>query len=784
MKSKPNSTWNWPIAALTILLVYSTAARLSITGWTPGLWIVEGLSVFGTLLGLALGMSKFQKSSMRWLAAGYSIMIIPWAVSRLIQDETTAVGQLSSLMGRLGSASAAMWRGAPVADSLFFVTLMSVLFWFIAVFSGYQVFRHSSTLGAIVPPMLPLLVVQYYDSLRVSRIWIVGFFFFLAILLAGRLNLIKKRERWKNDRVFTSSELEFDIGHGLLVTAVVVIFLSWSLPTPTAAIPAVARIWKEINQPFERTRNRLDDMLASLQGGVTIIPGELYGSTMNLGERAQQGDTEIFKVKPSEDAPLVYYWRVRIYDTYEDGKWFASAGKEIPFTPASGELVVYEPPAVSNIDFVFNWHSKAASILVTPGYPLWVSRASAFQASLPGVDSYDVLSWTTLSPIQNGDQYQVKAALLAPTVKELRAAPESYPDWVVEHYLTLPDGLSREIRRIAEQLTGSYDNNYDKADAITNYLRTEIEYNLEVSPPPPGVDPVDWFLFTWKSGFCNYYASAEVLLLRAAGIPARMVVGYAPGDYQPDGSYLIRAKDAHAWPEVYFSGIGWIEFEPTTSQPIIPRPSGEELTPQEANEYLRGREGLERDGLEEFLLPGDEIRPQPEIAQTSNVLNRFGLLLLRGLWVIISIAALSGVIIAGWRLQHRYSFTQKIPHAIKKIYLRYHLNPPAWLEHWVRWSEITAVERAFHTINQSLSWLGKPQPQNVTALERATLLKKILPASAEAINILVAAHEKTLYTPEPANPTLAMRAAWVIRYQTLRALFRRNFSYFNGEEQL
>jgi len=76
-----------------------------------------------------------------------------------------------------------------------------------------------------------------------------------------------------------------------------------------------------------------------------------------------------------------------------------------------------------------------------------------------------------------------------------------------------------------------------------------------------------------KQGFCNYYATAEVILLRSVGIPARLAVGYAQGDNVDDPLlYTVRQRDAHAWPEVYFPGVGWVEFEPTASQPTLVRP--------------------------------------------------------------------------------------------------------------------------------------------------------------------------------------------------------------------
>jgi hypothetical protein len=102
---------------------------------------------------------------------------------------------------------------------------------------------------------------------------------------------------------------------------------------------------------------------------------------------------------------------------------------------------------------------------------------------------------------------------------------------------------------------------------IQTYLRTTFSYSLTTPPPQAGRDPVDYFLFDAPGGFCSYFASAMAVLLRVNGVPARVASGYATGSYDSERqAYRISAGDAHAWVEVYFPGLGWVEFEPTTSQ--------------------------------------------------------------------------------------------------------------------------------------------------------------------------------------------------------------------------
>lgn len=81
-----------------------------------------------------------------------------------------------------------------------------------------------------------------------------------------------------------------------------------------------------------------------------------------------------------------------------------------------------------------------------------------------------------------------------------------------------------------------------------------------------------YVLFDIRQGYCDYYASAMAVMARALGIPARVVSGYAQGEWMPDGRYRVRQRDAHTWVEIYFPGFGWVEFEPTAAQPSILRP--------------------------------------------------------------------------------------------------------------------------------------------------------------------------------------------------------------------
>ncbi len=207
----------------------------------------------------------------------------------------------------------------------------------------------------------------------------------------------------------------------------------------------------------------------------------------------------------------------------------------------------------SDTPLEITWRSKPLGNLAAAGFD-----------PLLGADMVGGL----LSP-GSGYAQKYTAESILPNVSEddLRAAPASSPAWVSQRYLELPDTVPERVRALARDLTANAPTPFDQALAIETYLR-KFPYTLEVPAPPINRDAADYFLFDLKKGYCDYYATAMTVLARAAGLPARLVIGYASGTYDPyTAQYVVRQADAHAWTEIYFAGIGWIQFEPTASQP-------------------------------------------------------------------------------------------------------------------------------------------------------------------------------------------------------------------------
>lgn len=154
----------------------------------------------------------------------------------------------------------------------------------------------------------------------------------------------------------------------------------------------------------------------------------------------------------------------------------------------------------------------------------------------------------------------------------LNEVDPSYPPEIEERFLQLPDSLPERVKQLAAGIAGGESSPYAKAEAIERYLREHYTYSLhETRAVQEKEDAADRFLFEQKTGYCDHFSTAMVVLLRSVGVPARWVKGFTPGEVLAvDGeagseryTVQVRQNHAHSWAEVYFPSVGWVPFEPT-----------------------------------------------------------------------------------------------------------------------------------------------------------------------------------------------------------------------------
>ena len=270
----------------------------------------------------------------------------------------------------------------------------------------------------------------------------------------------------------------------------------------------------------------------------------------------QQSNVDLFKVDADQEA----YWRLTALDRF-DGTTWSSQGT---YNPASGSLSA--PPPGTAPDIIQQRYSIAnlGGIWVPAAYE--ASRVSGLKSSFD--PSSQTLIVTALHP---GQSYGVVSTAPNPTGPQLSDAGAGNAPSAED--VRLPPATLTKIRPLTLPVVGTDTNAYDQAVDIQKYLRT-FTYDEHVAADS-STDYLVAFLTKTKAGFCQQFAGAMAVMLRALGIPARVAVGFLPGQQSLSAggvSFDVTGRDAHAWPEAYFAGIGWVAFEPTPRADAPPPP--------------------------------------------------------------------------------------------------------------------------------------------------------------------------------------------------------------------
>jgi transglutaminase-like putative cysteine protease len=285
-----------------------------------------------------------------------------------------------------------------------------------------------------------------------------------------------------------------------------------------------------------------------VQGPLWGLPQDAYSAISGLADTMSPGslsqltlsDAIAFRVDFQGETPprRALYWRGPVMWDFDGRTW----------RPGNPGLAEFVPPATgTRIDY---------SVLLEPHNRNWLFALDP-PASLPAQARYfDDGQIISLAPVRARLRYEIASAIDAvPNPAEARQ--------MLARALRLPAGFNPRSRALAESWRAASAGDAEVlARAIEHFRRERLQYTTE--PPLLGRDSVDEFLYETREGFCEHYASAFVFLMRAAGVPARVVTGYQGGDMNPvDGRFTVRQSDAHAWSEVFLAGRGWIRVDPT-----------------------------------------------------------------------------------------------------------------------------------------------------------------------------------------------------------------------------
>lgn len=272
----------------------------------------------------------------------------------------------------------------------------------------------------------------------------------------------------------------------------------------------------------------------------------------------EQRDIEVFTVgvdKPNWRA----YWRLTALDSFDGRIWksskkFAKTEGSLPSDNATGA-------GVNVVTQQFN---------VTGLAQIWMP--AAFEPRAVDAQTETVVRWepSTSTLIVEGDSsdgiaYSVTSATPVFEAAALQSVNQPPPSEIAENYLELPAGFSRRVRDEASRITAGSSTPFERALALEQYFQSgEFSYSLDVQRGHGG-DRLEEFVLEDKVGYCEQFAGAFAAMARSIGLPARVAVGFTPGDRDASNPdlYHVKGKHAHAWPEVYLAGYGWVLFEPT-----------------------------------------------------------------------------------------------------------------------------------------------------------------------------------------------------------------------------
>jgi len=288
-----------------------------------------------------------------------------------------------------------------------------------------------------------------------------------------------------------------------------------------------------------------------VQGPLWGLPQDAYAGMTGLSETMSPGtlaslaqyDAIAFRAEFEGDAPrhALRYWRGPVLWDFDGRTWSMSANQRgVPLSPRQGGAsyrytVVLEP---HNRSWLFALETA-------------VSVPERARMTFDG----QILS---SAPVRNRLRYEL-VSVIAPEALRTEAPG------ALSRATRIPPTSNPRAQALATQWRANARNDEEIVARALEFLRAgRFDYTLE--PPLLGLHTVDEFLFDTKSGFCEHFASAFTFLMRAAGVPSRVVTGYQGGDLNPyDRIVTVRQWDAHAWSEVFLSGRGWVRVDPTAA---------------------------------------------------------------------------------------------------------------------------------------------------------------------------------------------------------------------------
>jgi transglutaminase-like putative cysteine protease len=562
----------WSALLLLWAMILLTAIVIADADLVAGLELLTIVGTVALLSGLLIAKSQFSPLAAHLYSLVYGLFTIGYLTGQTLTEIEGWDAKIVNIISRQMEWLNIAFAGEGVSrDAFIFVVQTAAIFWLLGYFGAWHTFRKPRVWRAILPIGIVLFSVVYYGPPGFGLH--MAIFVLLALLFITATHLAEREEEWREAAVRYESEMRFSFFQATAVVGVVLLLSAWALPTLSASAAVnEALTTSGVNDQWRVFQSNWNRLFSGLRAYGNPA-GDSFRDSLLLGGPRTVGNNLVMDVYVSEQLPFAY-WHETVLDSYRGDFWSrASTPPPVMRHPDDG---VFNPVQARSLEeavqLIVNYRANASIIYGMPA--IVASNQETLVRYQPTGDNQEIaVGVQSRYLLRPGDSYRVLSRYSVADAADLRRASDDYPDWLAARYLQLPDNITPETVALAERLTRPHDNAYDKALAVRDYLRQNIAYNDQINAPPPGVEPVDYFLFESQEGYCNYFASAMAVMLRSQGIAARLAVGFASGEYNEEyGFYRVRDSDAHVWVEVYFPGYGWIQFEPTASLPVFERP--------------------------------------------------------------------------------------------------------------------------------------------------------------------------------------------------------------------
>jgi hypothetical protein len=579
---RPSEGWLTLGLLVTAVVVLVTAVRE--VRWTPEDEVLIPAAAIGLLLGVVLAKRPIRASWAWLLIADYALLVTFVSLAQLLPPlGTLRQGweptrqfwrqQGALFFDRIGGWLLAVFSGGTSRETVVFAIAIGLAAFLLAAFVGWVTLRGQRPLPAL---MLMGLVMALNGYFGVAEIWWLALFVGVAVLLTAVVNFAHLEQEWEQTKVDYPEDIRLEsLGYSTII-ALFLVALALMLPAFSitrlqawvASLRPVAAVESSFGQAFagvEVPRERMSTPNPGGVGGSGILPRQyLLGMPPELAETVVM--TAVVTI-PSLDHFILappellqgHNWRAFSYDVYTGQGWAISEERLAPTAPFEA-IPVPTGAEQTQLEQTVYWVEDERAVRYSVGLPFLFDHATI--VSWRGVND---LARVRAEEFARRGHYLANSRIVSAMPEQLRQTRlADTPPALLSRYTALPDDIPLRIVQLAQDVAAEYENPYDQARALEQFLR-QYPYSLETPLPPPGFDPVEYFLFDLQRGYCDYYASSMVVMARTLGLPARLVVGFAGQAPDEKGTQVIQQINGHSWVEVYFAGYGWVEFEPTAT---------------------------------------------------------------------------------------------------------------------------------------------------------------------------------------------------------------------------